>query len=129
MFWIHVLDYFFLIFHTALTLFNIFGWIWKKTRLANFITLALTALSWFGLGLIYGIGFCPLTEWHWQVLEKLGYHNLPDSYIKYVIDRLTGSDVYARLVEISTVVVFFLALAISVYLNFFRRKKHIRTLK
>jgi hypothetical protein len=127
MFWYHVLDYFFLIFHTALTLFNVFGWIWKKTRLANFITLSLTALSWFGLGLIYGIGFCPLTEWHWQVLEKLGYHNLPYSYIKYIIDRWSGADVNAGFVEIATVVVFFAALFISVYSNFFRRKKRGRT--
>ncbi len=123
MFWVHVLDYFFLVFHTALTLFNILGWIWKKTRLANFITLSLTALSWFGLGLFYGIGFCPLTEWHWQVLEKLGQHNLPYSYITYIIHRLTGLEVNDRLVEVSTAVVFFLSFFISGYLNFFLRKK------
>ena len=121
MFWYHFLDYFFLIFHTGLTLFNVIGWIWRKTRLANFITLSLTALSWFGLGLIYGIGFCPLTEWHWQVLAKLGQHDLPYSYIKYILERLLGIDVNALLVEISTAVVFFAAFIVSVYLNFFRK--------
>jgi hypothetical protein len=70
MFWYHLLDYLFLIFHSTLALFIVFGWIWHKTRLTNFITLALIALSWFGLGLFYGIGFCPLTEWHWQVLDS-----------------------------------------------------------
>jgi len=123
MFWYHVLDYFFLIFHSILTLFNLLGWIWKKTRLANFITLLLTGFAWFGLGLFYGIGYCPLTDWHWIVLEKLGNHNLPYSYLKYLIDRLTGFNVNAQLVEVFTVVGFFIALIISVYLNFFRKKK------
>lgn len=123
MFWYHCLDYFFLIFHSILTLFNLLGWIWKKTRLANFITLMLTGFAWFGLGLFYGIGYCPLTDWHWTVLEKLGNHDLPYSYLKYLIDRLTGLDVNAQLVEVSTVVGFFIALIMSVYLNFFRKKK------
>jgi len=63
-----LLDYFFLVFHLGIVIFNLFGWIWPKTRKANLILLLLTAASWFGLGLIYGIGFCPFTEWHWQVL-------------------------------------------------------------
>jgi len=123
MLWYHLLDYLFLIFHSLLTLFNVFGWIWRKTRLANFITLSLTALSWFGLGWFYGIGFCPLTEWHWQVLRKLGTHDLPYSYIAYIIHRLIGIDVNIRLVEISTVVLFFIAFFLSGYLNFFGRKR------
>ena len=119
----HFLDYFFLIFHTILTLFNLLGWIWKKTRLANFITLILTGIAWFGLGIFYGIGYCPLTDWHWSVLEKLGHHDMPYSYIKYLIERLTGLNANANIVEISTVVGFFLALIISVYLNFFKKKR------
>jgi hypothetical protein len=120
--WLSSSGLFFLIFHSSLTLFNVFGWIWHKTRMANFITLVLTGLSWFGLGLFYGIGFCPLTEWHWHVLKKLGQADLPYSYIKYIIFRLSGINMNARLVEISTVVVFFLAFFISGYLNFFRRR-------
>jgi hypothetical protein len=81
----------------------------------------LTALSWFGLGLFYGIGFCPLTEWHWQVLQKLGKHDLPYSYIAYIIHRLAGIDVNTRWVEISTVVLFFIAFFLSGYLNFYKR--------
>ncbi len=119
----YFLDYFFLIFHSALTLFNLLGWIWKKTRLVNFITLMLTGFAWFGLGIFYGIGFCPLTDWHWQVLEKLGKHDLPYSYIKYLIDRLTGWDVNANVMEISTVVGFFFAVIMSVYMNFLQKKR------
>lgn len=122
MFWYHLLDYFFLIFHTILTTFNLLGWIWKKTRLANFITLMLTGLAWFGLGIFYGIGYCPLTDWHWEVLQKLGVRNLPYSYLKYLIDRITGFDVNAQLVETTTVAGFFIALILSVFLNFFSKK-------
>ena len=116
----HFFNYFFLIFHTILTLFNLLGWMWKKIRLANFITLMLTGISWFGLGIFYGIGYCPLTDWHWQVLEKLKHHDLPYSYIKYLIERLTNINVNANIAEISTAVAFFFAVIMSVYYNFFR---------
>ena len=122
MFLYQSLDIFFLVFHTLLTLFNLLGWIWKKTRRANLILLGLTAFAWFGLGIFYGIGFCPLTDWHWDVLHKLGVHNLPYSYIKYLIDRITGLDADADMVEISTIVGFSIAVIMSVYFNFFRRK-------
>ncbi|MFH0866829.1 MAG: DUF2784 domain-containing protein [Bacteroidota bacterium] len=123
----HILDYFFLTFHTGITIFNLFGWIWRKTRKANLITLLLTGLSWFVLGLFYGIGYCPLTEWHWQVLEKLGKHDLPYSYIKYLIYRLTSLDANATLVEYATVIGFFIALVMSVILNI-RDYKLLKTL-
>ncbi len=116
------LDIFFVVFHTTLILFNLFGWIWKKTRLANFITLVLTAASWFILGIFYGIGYCPLTDWHFNILRKLGEHGLPGSYIKYLVDRLTGLDINSQLVDIATVAGLFLALALSVYTNFFFSK-------
>jgi hypothetical protein len=117
MFWLKAADLFFLIFHTILTLFNLTGWIWKKTRRINLITLLLTGASWFILGLFYGIGYCPLTEWHFQILRKLGESNLPYSYIDYLIERLTGIDFNAQLVDTATGVGFFLALIISFILN------------
>ena len=120
MFWYHCLDYFFLVFHAIITLFNLFGWIWKKTRKANFILLLLTAFAWFGLGIFYGIGYCPLTDWHWKVLEKLGNTNLPYSYIKYLIDRITGSDLNPQMVETATAIAFSIACVMSVYMNFLK---------
>jgi hypothetical protein len=113
-----IVDIFFVLFHTSLTLFNIFGWIWKKTRLANLITLALTGASWLFLGLLVGmLGYCPLTDWHFNILYRLGETDLPTSYIKYLIDRLTGLDVNAILVDKVTLYTFVAALAISLFLN------------
>lgn len=113
-----ILDIFFVIFHTSLILFNLFGWIWKRTRVANLITLALTGGSWLILGLIVGMmGYCPLTDWHFNILYKLGKTDLPISYIKYLADRLTGLDFDQTLVDNATLYGFIIALIISLLLN------------
>ena len=84
------LDYLFVIFHSSLVLFNISGWAWRKTRRLHLASICLTMLSWFGLGIFYGWGYCPCTDWHWDVKRKLGETDLPISYIKYYADKLTG---------------------------------------
>ncbi len=113
-----ILDIFFVIFHSSLVLFNIFGWIWKKTRIYNLTTLGLTGASWVFLGLLTGTpGYCPLTDWHFMVLEKLGKTDLPDSYMKYLGDRITGLDINAALVDNVTLYAFLAALILSVILN------------
>ena len=112
-----LLNAFFLVFHTALILFNVLGWISRKTRRLNLITLTLTGLSWGVLGLWYGFGYCPSTDWHWQVRQKLGYHDMPRSYIKFLVDTLTGADVAPQLANAGTLIIFLLALSISGYLN------------
>ena len=115
--WYHFLNYFFFVFHTTLTLFNIFGWIFKKTRKWNLITLLLTAFSWFALGIWYGWGYCFCTHWHWLVREKLGYHDESNSYIHFLVLKLTGINFNPELVDSVTVSVFFAALILSLWLN------------
>jgi len=113
-----VLDIFFLVFHTSLIFFNLFGWIWRPCRKANLITLLLTASSWLFLGLIVGSpGYCPLTDWHFKVLEKLGHTDLPISYIKYLADRLTGLDLNHSLVDAFTLWGLVVAMLVSIILN------------
>jgi len=111
------LDQFFFIFHSLIIVFNLFGWIWKKIRLANLIMLLLTAFSWFVLGIWYGFGYCFCTDWHYQIRMKLGYFDMPSSYVKFLIDSLAGSDINAKLVDIFTLTFFLLALAASVITN------------
>jgi hypothetical protein len=111
------LDKFFFVFHSTLILFNLLGWIWKKTRLANLIVILLTFLSWFILGIWYGFGYCPSTEWHWLVRRKLGYYDLPSTYTKFLIDSLTGWDVNPELVKILTILLLAMALFASVWTN------------
>jgi len=111
------LDIFFLVFHTLIILFNLSGWIWKKTRLANLVVLSITAFSWFILGIWYGFGYCFCVDWHWAVKMKLGEYDLPNSYIKYLLDLMTGLNWNATLVDIITFAFFFSALFASILVN------------
>ena len=121
----YLLNIFFFVFHTVFTLFNIVGWLFSKTRNLNLITLLLTAFSWFVVGMWKGIGFCYCTEWHWQVREHLGYTDQTNSYIHFLILKLTGANLSVSLVETATMIGFAISLIMSVWLNVrdWRRKK------
>lgn len=93
------LDYFFLIFHSLFTLFNLTGWIWKKTRKFHLATLAVTAASWFVLGIWYGWGYCFCTDWHWKVRDALGRPIGSESYIHFLILEITGISINPGLVD------------------------------
>src|SRR5262245_13634428 len=111
------LNIFFFIFHTAFTLFNITGWAFRKTRKLHLVSILLTAASWFILGIWYGWGYCVCTDWHWQVREQMGIHDRSDSYIHFLILKLTGKGLNPVLVERTTLIVFFLTFILSVVLN------------
>lgn len=127
-FW-HVADIFFVVFHTGVIFFNVFGWIWKKTRRWNLALLLLTGASWTLLGIFYGLGYCPLTDWHFDVLYKLGQTGLPNSYIHYLIERITGFHANPELVDQLTLYIFLAALVISLFANLFTRKTQVRRKK
>jgi len=116
------MDVLFTILHLSIILFNLLGWIPKKTRKAHLIVVALTFASWFVLGIWYGWGYCFLTDWHWRVKEKLGEENLPNSFIKYMADKITGKDIDAGLVDLFTIMVFIFIILITIYVNFIQRK-------
>ena len=117
------LDLFFTVFHTSLVLFILLGWIWRKTRRINLACILLTASSWLILGIFYGLGYCPLTDWHFNVLEKLGYTGLPTSYITFLVNRLTGLKPGQELVDAFTTWGLVLALAGNLFLWWRERKK------
>lgn len=75
--------------------------------------------------LFYGFGYCPLTDWHWDILHSLGETNLPSSYVKYLADRLTGLDFDPGRIDLATGISYVAALMISVGINtrdFLRRR-------
>ena len=111
------LDYFFVTFHTGLVLFDLTGWAWKRTRRIHLIVMGLTIVSWFGLGLFYGWGYCPCTDWHWAVKVKLGETNLPNSYVKYYVDRLTGRGWDPFVVDAGVLIIGLSVFALSCWLN------------
>jgi uncharacterized membrane protein len=111
------LDKFFFVFHSTLIVLILLGWAWKKTRLVNLAIILLTAFSWFFLGIWYGYGYCPSTDWHWQVRAKLGIRDLPSSYTKFLVDSFTGWDVKQKTVDIVTLILLIGALTASLHAN------------
>jgi len=124
------LNIFFFVFHTCIILFNLFGWIWKKTRLANLVLLSLTTFSWFFLGIWYGYGYCPSTDWHWQVRMKLGIYDMPSSYLEFLFETFTGLDVSRTLVDIFALIFLVAAFCASIVLNIrdWKRKRATKAL-
>jgi len=87
--------------------------------------LLLTAFSWFILGIWYGFGYCLCTDWHYRVRMELGYFDMPDSYVKFLVDSITGLNLNAKLTDIFTLLFFLLALIFSITVNIKDwRKKH-----
>lgn len=120
---LRALDVFYTILHLAIIGFNLFGWIWPRTRKAHLIVIGATAISWFGLGIWFGWGYCPITHWQWDVKEKLGETDLPSSFVKYFADKISGKDFPPSLVDTVTLSCFLAAIVLSVYFNFFWKRR------
>lgn len=120
---LQLLDIFLTIIHLAIVGFNLFGWMFRSTRKAHFISIILTAASWLILGIWFGIGYCPFTDWQWQVKRKLGETQLPGNFIEYFAEKIIGTNFDRELINNIITVCFVVVALLSVYLNFFRRKK------
>lgn len=120
---LHFYHYFFLIFHTVLILFNLFGWVWKPLRKAHLTVVLLTIGSWTLLGIWYGFGYCPLTDLHWDILGKMGVTDLPNSYLKYLLDTLTGLEWNAGWVDRLALAGIVFGLFMSIRVNFLSKKR------
>jgi len=107
--------------HLATMLFIAFGWMLPATRLANFYLIVLTFVSWFGLGLVFGFGFCLITGIQSKIRQRLGHATPMDSFVKDLLDRLTGRDLNPLHVEIGTQAGFYISAAASAYVNFWHR--------
>jgi hypothetical protein len=106
----------FFVFHGAWIVFNCTGWIWRRTRRWHLATTLLTLLSWFGLGIRYGWGYCPCTDWHWAVRERLG-SDVPPSYVQLLVRQFTGIDLALDVANALAVVVLGAAIVLSVFVN------------
>lgn len=111
------LDVAFIVFHVVLIIFNLVGWIWQATRRWHLISLMLILLSWFGLGIFYGWGYCFITDWHWDVRRHIGLEVTSNSYIHFLILETTGIDLPESLVDQITFILFFVILFITLFMN------------
>lgn len=116
--WLPILDSFYTLLHLLIIGFNLVGWAWPATRRWHLYGVLLTAASWFLLGIWYGIGYCPITDWQWEVKTRLGEHNLPNSFIKYQLDKLMGIESDPVWIDTITAVSFGVVFFVALYLNF-----------
>jgi hypothetical protein len=107
--------------HLSAMLFIMFGWMLPETRMANWYVIVLVFLSWFGLGFVFGFGFCLLTGIQAKIRQRLGYAEPMDSFVKHVLDRVTGRDLNPLHVEIGTQAGFYISAAASAWVNFGHR--------
>lgn len=124
---LNVLDFIYTLVHLLIIGFNLFAWAFRATRRLHLYGVALTLACWLILGIWYGIGYCPVTDWQWQVKAQLGEQNLPNSFVKYYADKISGQSVDANLIDVLTAGSFLLSIIISVYLNFFSKKSKLQT--
>jgi hypothetical protein len=96
---LEALDVIFHVLHILMIIINLTFWMSFRTLRIAQVSVLLTLGSWFGFGYFYGFGYCFLTDWHWQIKERLGQSNLPFSYIKYALDNATGTNWDAVLVD------------------------------
>ncbi|MGI9543086.1 MAG: DUF2784 domain-containing protein [Cyclobacteriaceae bacterium] len=94
---------------------------WPKTRKLHLAVVGVTLGSWLVLGIWYGFGYCFLTDWHWNIKEKLGETDLPNSFVKYFADQITGLDWEPGLIDGITLGAFALAISAAVYVNFIKK--------
>ena len=117
------LDYFYTSLHLIVIFVNIFLPFLSFGRLnllkASFSLQILTLISWLGLGIFFGIGYCPLTDIHWELKRELGENDLPASFIKYLIDYIFSSNSDPFFIDILTVSSLVLAMAFNIRRIFF----------
>jgi len=113
--------------HTALVVFNVFGWIPRRTRRWNLVCLLATAASWFVMGLWHGIGYCILTDWHWQVRHALGFKDSNLSYIQLMVQEVSGWTPSDSLASNVAAVTFVVSLTMSIGLNIRDRRLNLAT--
>jgi len=121
---LRLLNVFFFVFHGLLVLFALLGWMAAATRKWHLAVMVLITLSWFGLGVLYGWGYCCLTDWHWQVRRKLGIYDSARSYVQLMFQTLTGLEQPAATVDMITACGYLFALAAAVVASVRARRGH-----
>lgn len=112
-----LLDILFYLIHFVIIGFNLLGWIWHKTRKWHLIVAGVTLFCWLIIGIWYGFGYCPITDWQWQIKSHLGQTNLPASFVEHAIDKFLPVNISSYAADLITAITFSLAIVISLWLN------------
>lgn len=113
--------------HILVIVANLFAWLWHRTRRLHLWIVGATLFSWLVLGIWNGFGYCVLTDWEWDVKRKLGERNLPHSFVEYLTNNILGLNLDSSVVDGLTLGTFLIAIIGSIYVNFIRREKSVRS--
>lgn len=121
-----LLNILFHVLHLIVIGINLFGWIPRSTRVLHRWCVGITAACWLVIGPAMSgtLGYCPLTEWHWNVKTRMGETDLPSSYIDFLF-REAGLILPHATVD-KIVAVTFGTVAMITILLFLIEKKHKR---
>jgi hypothetical protein len=108
--------------HVFVISFNLFGWIWARTRKSHLFVMGLTIFSWAVLGIWYGFGYCFLTDWEWDIKRQLGETVLPHSFTQYLSDNVFGLYWSRPLVDGLTLGLFVVSIIITMWVNFYSKR-------
>ena len=90
----------------------------EPTRTLHLLVIVLVAISWFGLGKFFGYGYCLLTDTQWRVKRKLGQEPYTESYVKYVMDKVTGLNIDKKIIDSLMLYTYGGAVVLSLTVNF-----------
>jgi hypothetical protein len=111
------------IFHLVIVLFLIFGWISIRSRRLHRFAVGVTAFLWIGIGALVGkLGYCPMTDWHWDVKRLRGEQDLPVSYIDYNLQKI-GINLPLALADQIVMVVFGLIVILTLALWYCEKRQ------
>ncbi len=116
------------ILHILLVIFIVSGWFFPDLRKMHLVVVLLTGCSW----IIFGneLNNCILTEWHFNILRKMGIINLPDTYTQYALKRITGLMIPKSTALLITRICWLLSLLLSITwlkIESLRNKEKVKT--
>ncbi len=110
--------------HCSIVLFITCGWLKPSWRKGHLIFITFVLFAWLVIGAWIGtIGYCPITDWHWDVKRALGETQLPASFIKYLVDKTLGINSDRFVIDLLTVGGLILGTALSVILLYVGKDK------
>ncbi|MGQ5523628.1 DUF2784 family protein [Chitinimonas sp. PSY-7] len=103
--------------HITIILFVMMGWLFKPLLPFHLALTLLTLGSWFILGRWLGVGYCPVSDWHWKVKAALGAGRPNGTYIYFVLKNITGIELNVDIVDKMVVIGTIAIAGISLILN------------
>lgn len=105
------------ILHLVIVAVLVFGWIHPKTRTLHRWAVSITAFCWVAVAWVMDkkLGYCPVTDWQWQIKRLRGEKNIPSSYVDYLLQKF-GLHFNPELIDLGALVVFGGIILITLFL-------------